>query len=60
MTLYVIKIGDQYLTADGDLSPSQKDGVRISQAQRLACTFPTIDGVTLPRFVKIRPRSSQD
>jgi hypothetical protein len=45
--VYMIKIGTQYLTADGSLTDRQCDAVRV-----------TADRASSIRVVKLRPRAS--
>jgi len=49
MSQHMIKIGAQYLTADGTLSTSQKDALRVTD-------LTTDDRQAGPRLVKLRPK----
>ena len=47
-----VKIGSQYVTSDGSLSPSQSDALRITVP---FSTDPNVDNAH-PRIVTVRPK----
>lgn len=51
--MYVIKIGDLYLTDQGTVSPFQRNAMRVSDDVTIG--QPTINGQTGPRMVRLRP-----
>lgn len=51
---HVLKVGDRYLTADGTLSSSQGDALRLSvETHSALCDIG-------PRVVRVRPKTSSD
>jgi hypothetical protein len=46
--VYIVKVGDLYVTPDGDLSPAQADAVRVI----------VTTGEVPPRAVRLRSKSS--
>lgn len=56
--MYLIKIGNHYLTSEGTVSPFQRDALRVSDDVRIASAGPDWGPLPVARIVHLKPRQS--